>query len=58
MPADDSTYPNWLTSISESLARDSDILVNQFGYVLSSAGIIDMFPHTSHVESVAVFDRK
>ena len=53
--------PNKIVYVSchpGTLARDSDILVNQFGYVLSSAGIIDMFPHTSHVESVAVFDRK
>jgi len=53
--------PNKIVYVSchpGTLARDSDLLVNQFGYVMSSAGIIDMFPHTSHVESVAVFDRE
>ena len=41
----------------KTLARDVEILCHQAGYALSSAGIINMFPHTSHVESMAVFDR-
>jgi 23S rRNA (uracil1939-C5)-methyltransferase len=39
-----------------SLARDLGILVAEHGFSLQAAGIVDMFPHTSHVESVAVLD--
>jgi 23S rRNA (uracil1939-C5)-methyltransferase len=40
-----------------SLARDAGILVRDHGFRLVAAGVMDMFPHTTHVEAMAVFDR-
>ena len=41
-----------------TLARDAGLLVHQAGYRCSAAGVVNMFPHTAHVESLAVFDRE
>jgi 23S rRNA (uracil1939-C5)-methyltransferase len=47
----------YISCHSGSLARDAGLLVREHGYRLSAAGVMDMFPHTTHVEAMAIFDR-
>ncbi|MBI5274945.1 MAG: 23S rRNA (uracil(1939)-C(5))-methyltransferase RlmD [Burkholderiales bacterium] len=41
-----------------TLARDAGLLVHQAGYRCTAAGVVNMFPHTAHVESMAVFEKE
>jgi len=53
------TAPRRIVYVScnpSTLARDAGLLVHQAGYRCTSAGVVNMFPHTAHVESMAVFE--
>jgi len=55
------TFPRRIVYVScnpATLARDAGLLVHQAGYCCMAAGVVNMFPHTAHVESMAVFERE
>ncbi|MBL0419459.1 23S rRNA (uracil(1939)-C(5))-methyltransferase RlmD [Ramlibacter sp. AW1] len=62
---DPTTAPGWraprrivyVSCNPATLARDAGLLVHQAGYRCTAAGVVNMFPHTAHVESMAVFER-